>query len=271
MAKYEIKDAKTANLEEIYFDKNVGKMCYKNAYGIITELEAAPPSPGLSPNPTSSYLPYNNSGIFADSPLRRDPATTTVYSNYNHTLSRTSSEGVPVYGLYANADGGFGFINGGSGIQWGYDNGDPVFGPESWKDCSIQNLPAPVPFFGSGIGIFTQKFFESVPANIDTQEVGLQVRPWSFMNATGGVTVYGGVANAFQSSYLNVIGDDGFPPLYKVDYSCARFDGQMTAIIVPKVPASNQGMMSAENGMILYNSTTNKFQGYANGVWVDLH
>lgn len=39
MAKYEIKDAKTANLEEIYFDKNVGKMCYKNALGIITPLE----------------------------------------------------------------------------------------------------------------------------------------------------------------------------------------------------------------------------------------
>ena len=42
MAQYEIKDAKTANLEEIYFDKNVGKMCYKNALGIITPLEFTP-------------------------------------------------------------------------------------------------------------------------------------------------------------------------------------------------------------------------------------
>lgn len=38
MADYKIKDAKTADLDEIYFDKNIGKMCYKNALGIITTL-----------------------------------------------------------------------------------------------------------------------------------------------------------------------------------------------------------------------------------------
>ena len=30
-------------------------------------------------------------------------------------------------------------------------------------------------------------------------------------------------------------------------------------------------LLSAENGDLIYNSTTNIFQGYANGVWVDLH
>ena len=29
--------------------------------------------------------------------------------------------------------------------------------------------------------------------------------------------------------------------------------------------------LSAQNGDMIYNSTTNKFQGYANGSWVDLH
>lgn len=38
MADYKIKDAKTASLDEIYFDRNIGKMCYKNALGIITTL-----------------------------------------------------------------------------------------------------------------------------------------------------------------------------------------------------------------------------------------
>lgn len=41
MAQYEIKDAKTADIDEIYFDKDVKKMCYKNAYGVIKELETA--------------------------------------------------------------------------------------------------------------------------------------------------------------------------------------------------------------------------------------
>lgn len=41
MADYKIKDAKTASLDEIYFDKNIGKMCYKNALGIITTLETS--------------------------------------------------------------------------------------------------------------------------------------------------------------------------------------------------------------------------------------
>lgn len=41
MADYKIKDAKTADIDEIYFDKNIGKMCYKNALGIIKTLETS--------------------------------------------------------------------------------------------------------------------------------------------------------------------------------------------------------------------------------------
>lgn len=222
-------------------------------------------------NPTDTYIPYNDGGVFEDSPLRTDNATNTVFSSYNLDISRTTSQGVPVLGLYTNANGGFGATQPDSAIQWGFENQDPMFGPESWKDCSIANLPPPGGFYGSAIGIKTQKSYVFVPGSGDTQTVGLALRPWSFITSTGGVSIYGGNANAFENSYLNVIGDDGFPPSYKMSSASARFDGQMSAIVVPKVPAANQAMMSGENGMILYNTDTNKFQGYANGVWVDLH
>lgn len=35
--------------------------------------------------------------------------------------------------------------------------------------------------------------------------------------------------------------------------------------------STDRGNFSPQNGMIFYNSTTHKFQGYANGTWIDLH
>lgn len=39
MAQYEIKDANTANINEIFFNKNTNKLSYKNELGIVTVLE----------------------------------------------------------------------------------------------------------------------------------------------------------------------------------------------------------------------------------------
>ena len=37
------------------------------------------------------------------------------------------------------------------------------------------------------------------------------------------------------------------------------------------ITTTNRDLLSASNGMLIYNTTDNKFQGYANGAWVDLH
>jgi len=42
-------------------------------------------------------------------------------------------------------------------------------------------------------------------------------------------------------------------------------------IILKNVTTTQRNALTAYNGSILYNETTHKFQGYANGAWVDLH
>ena len=37
------------------------------------------------------------------------------------------------------------------------------------------------------------------------------------------------------------------------------------------ITTTQRDAITPQNGYIIYNSTTNKFQGYANGAWVDLH
>lgn len=40
---------------------------------------------------------------------------------------------------------------------------------------------------------------------------------------------------------------------------------------MPKHTTTERNALAAQNGDMIYNTTTNKFQGYANGAWVDLH
>ena len=47
--------------------------------------------------------------------------------------------------------------------------------------------------------------------------------------------------------------------------------GESVEGTILKSSGVNPSSISASNGMIIYNTSTNKFQGYANGAWVDLH
>jgi len=39
---------------------------------------------------------------------------------------------------------------------------------------------------------------------------------------------------------------------------------------VPRLTTTQRDALTAVNGIIIYNSTTNKFQGYENGSWANL-
>jgi hypothetical protein len=43
------------------------------------------------------------------------------------------------------------------------------------------------------------------------------------------------------------------------------------AVLLPRLTTTQRNALTAANGMIVYNTTASKFQGYAGGSWVNLH
>jgi hypothetical protein len=43
-----------------------------------------------------------------------------------------------------------------------------------------------------------------------------------------------------------------------------------SSFTVPSLTTAERNALTAVNGMVVYNSSTNKFQGYENSSWVDL-
>lgn len=50
-----------------------------------------------------------------------------------------------------------------------------------------------------------------------------------------------------------------------------NIDGTTTALVVSRLTTTQQNALTGINGMIIYNTSTSKFRGYAGGAWVDLH
>ena len=58
----------------------------------------------------------------------------------------------------------------------------------------------------------------------------------------------------------------------ETDVTSARLQvgGTTGALLVSRLTTTQRGALTPTNGMILYNSSTNKFQGYEAGAWVNL-
>lgn len=44
-----------------------------------------------------------------------------------------------------------------------------------------------------------------------------------------------------------------------------------SAVQLPRMTTEERNNIATSNGIVVYNTTENKFQGYANGSWVNLH
>ena len=80
----------------------------------------------------------------------------------------------------------------------------------------------------------------------------------------GEVTDSGSAIELFGNASSNGFGNPYDINIRSVNTGATRFSGRV------KLP-SGSSPSNPENGMIFYNTSTNKFQGYANGTWVDLH
>lgn len=53
--------------------------------------------------------------------------------------------------------------------------------------------------------------------------------------------------------------------------TCLDLQGTTGALLLPRLTSTQRDALTATNGMVIYNSTTNKVQARAAGTWVDLH
>jgi hypothetical protein len=212
-------------------------------------------------NPTSGFMPINNNGVFVDSKF-------VSYGVQNNTRQLQPQFISNKFGIFTDANNSVAFVTPNSGIEIGVANiNADAFGADFYVDSSIVSGQAQTGFFGNPLYIKTQPQVFSFLSPSDTQVTQISIVPGNFFTGQYGI----GIKTEDPNCPLTVFNPDGFPAPGHYNHAIARFTWDMGGVVFPNVPESNRGMMMPENGMVIYNTTTNKLQVVSNGTWVNLH
>jgi hypothetical protein len=212
-------------------------------------------------NPTSGFIPINNNGVFVDSKF----VSYGVENNTRHLQPQFISN---KFGIFTDANNSLALVPPNSGIEIGVTNiNEENFGVDFYVDSSIVSGQTQAGFFGSPMFIKTQPNIFSFLSPSDTQVTQISIVPGNFFTGKNGI----GIKTESPDCPLTVFNPSGFPAPGQNNYAIARFSWDMGGVVFPNVSESNRNMMMPENGMVIYNTTSNKLQVVSNGTWVNLH
>jgi hypothetical protein len=122
---------------------------------------------------------------------------------------------------------------------------------------------------GTSIGNFTLS--SSVIDTDDSSQIVMtpSVRMSSDLTVDGNLTAQRFTADSFESSGVGTPQIDSASSIELIAQDQVKITN--SPLRLASFTTTQRDALTAGNGDTIYNTTTNKFQGYANGAWVDLH
>ena len=122
---------------------------------------------------------------------------------------------------------------------------------------------------GTSIGNFTLS--SSVIDTDDSSQIVMtpSVRMSSDLTVDGNLTAQKFTADSFESSGVGTPQIDSASSIELIAQDQVKITN--SPLRLASFTTTQRDALTAGNGDTIYNTTTNKFQGYANGAWVDLH